>query len=174
MLDAADDFVVAMMAAVEALDSADLPVNVEVRFAHLFGAGPLRDERLAAGKSASDIATDAWHQASTRLPRMRLLFGVDSDPAASAQRAWDAVGEGVLALSSYRVFGLEHQDDEAALEKEGDGTSEKVHGRVASATAACDDFSRAARQAIVESHWRWRKRAAKRSERDMLTHDRST
>jgi hypothetical protein len=153
-----------MMAAVGSVESADMPVNVEVRFAHQFSPGPLRDERLAAGKSALDEATDAWHQAITRLPRIRLLFGVDSDAAVSAQRASDAVGEGVLALSSYRVLGFEHQDDEAALEQEGDETSDTVRVRVAEATAACDDFSRAARGAIVESHWRWRKRAGRRSE----------
>jgi hypothetical protein len=153
MLDAADDFVFAMMAAVGAAESADLPNTLNVRFGHLFSPGVLRDEHEANAIAADTEATDAWHKASQRLPRIRLLFEIDSAAAASAQRASDEVGKAILALAKFRAYGFEHQDDEDALETRGDRTTVVVRGHVKAATAASDDFSRAARAAILESHW---------------------
>jgi hypothetical protein len=70
-------------------------------------------------------------------------------------------------MTQFRGFGIEHQDDEAALESEGDKTSDRVREQVEKARASADDFSRAARQAIIESRWarEVRRRAERRSER---------
>lgn len=152
MLDAADDFVLALEAAAESAGLASLPMMVDVRFGWQFEAGsPHQLERRAKAEAAYEAAIQAWQHADQRLPRIRLLFGVGSVAATSAQSASDAVGEAVLALAELRSFGYEHEGDEPTLEAKTDQTTEFVQSHVQAARASVDDFSRAARKAIIES-----------------------
>lgn len=152
MLDAADDFVTAMTSAQDEVFNASLPV---IGWAHAWQGSPegkLRSDYDDKAQEAFEAGSAAWRTANERVPRIRLLFGVDSPASSAAERASDEIGEAVLRLAEVRGMA----DDGATLgdADEAHRVSSEVATRTHAALAEVNEFSRAARAAIIgERRW---------------------
>ena len=81
MLDAADEFVTAMTRAHEAIESAALPTGLWIEIAWMDMSHAMREDRQAQVEASHAAATSAWESSRQRVPRVALLFGVDSPTA---------------------------------------------------------------------------------------------
>jgi hypothetical protein len=146
MLDAADEFVTAMTKAQDAVSLASLRV---IGWTHAWLSAPESDRRRtteAEAEGAYETASTLWNAAVERVPRIRLLFGVDAPATLAAKRATDELGAGVLMLAQIRAG-----EGAAAMADldEASRVSDQVDSRIDAAAQATNDFSRAARTAIA-------------------------
>ena len=84
---------------------------------------------------------------SERVPRIRLLFGVDAAASSAAERATDSLGEAVIRLAQIR--GTEDEDDDLADPEGAERAHDEIDAHTKAALQALNEFSRAARSAIV-------------------------
>lgn len=148
MLDAADDFVTAVTRAHETIESAALPTGMWVEIAWMDMSDEMREERRAKVETAHAAASSAWESSRQRVPRIALLFGVESRTAEAATRTDDALGTALVGLS--RAY-AESTDPEAEPLDE-NRVVEKATEQLEAARSALRDFSAAANVAIT--NWR--------------------
>jgi hypothetical protein len=75
--------------------------------------------------------------ATERVPRIRLLFGVDAPAALAAQRASDELGEAVVRLAELRSKIGDRNIDGTAMAAESEQAAEGTSNRVPSVPGAC-------------------------------------
>lgn len=146
MLDASDDFVTALTRARSELGLAVWPVMHAVAARR---EGARDEEREAMGEAAFRAANEAFTDADARVPRLTLLFGVESAAAEAARRASQSLGAAVVHLARVRATGGYEEDDGrdiAEIVIECSESEEKCGVEL-------DEFSRAARTAIA---WTWK------------------
>jgi hypothetical protein len=149
MLEAADEFVGAASDAVSTSHRASLQTFPLQLAGHRLSddvADPLIEQAVASiGR-----AREALAEVQRRQPRIRLLFGVDSDAGMHAENASNGVAVSVLAF----------MDRSPRTEDALNESWSRVQAALGTAEASINDFSRAARNAIEGR--RRRGRAAQR------------
>jgi hypothetical protein len=153
MLDAADDFVMAVTLAHEAVESAALPTGLWVEIAWMDLPEEMSEDRQARAEKAHAAASTAWEVCRQRVPRVALLFGVDSPATKAARLADKALGATIVALSADygRTFDSEADPPAENL------VVERAARRLAVATSALRTFSATAHTAIAGERWTWRR-----------------
>ncbi len=143
MLEAADDFVSAYTTAREALRDAEINLRSAESFLSEDILEPLpkewRDERAAAD-AAARAACDALKH---RSPRIALLFGAHTPPHASGSAAYLSLSMVEMSLSLGPQESPEKQESE----------DERRSADSKQADTSLGNFSRQAREAILESTW---------------------
>lgn len=145
MLDAADDFVTTFTLAHEAIDSAALPTGLWVEFSWMTDVPEsIRKDRQSKVEVAHAAASSAWEGSRQRVPRVALLFGVDSPAAEAAQRADDALGTALVGLSQAYAesWGADEPLDENRV-------IDQARDQLEVAGSALREFSTAAHTAIA-------------------------
>jgi hypothetical protein len=154
MLDAADDFVTALIRAHEAIESAALPTGLWVEIAWMDLTDEMSQDRQGRVTEAHAVASAAWEASRQRVPRVALLFGVDSTADKAARLADKALGATLVGLS--RAY-AESFDPEAEPPDE-NLVTERASRRLGVATSALREFSVAAHTAIAGERRSWRLR----------------
>ena len=155
MLDAADEFVTAVTRAQEALGSAAIPTSLWVEIAWMEITDEMREDRQGKVEAAHATANSEWEGARHRVPRVALLFGVDSPTADAARRTDEALGEALVGLSGAYAESL----DPVAEPVDENLILDRATERLDVATSALREFSAAAHTAI-SSRPMWRRSAS--------------
>ena len=137
MLEAADDFVSAAMSAVDRAAEHDLKyslrkLDAEVRTA----TTALSAEHRKEIDELWDSTSEALREAIRRVPRIRLLFGVESEAAAHAKAACDQLGQSMAFFVEIKPEGAEDAQE-----------------LINDAEQRVDQFSAAARRDLTSGGW---------------------
>ena len=154
MLDAADDFVTAVTRAHDAIESAALPTGLWVEFAWMDTPDHIRAERQDKAEAARAAASAAWETSRQRVPRISLLFGVNSPTAEAATRTDEALGEALVGLA--RAYAESHDPENEPMD--GHLVTQRATEHLEAATAELRDFSASAHAAIKGWRPAWRRR----------------
>jgi hypothetical protein len=146
MLDAADDFVTTFTLAHEAIESAALPTGLWVEMeAYRDAPEHMREERQRKVETSRETASAKREASRQRVPRVALLFGVESPTARAAKRADDALGTALVGLA--QAYSESWDPDGEPMD--GDRVTREANERLEVAASALREFSTAAHQAIA-------------------------
>lgn len=157
MLEAADDFVRSVDATGKLLNEAAF---AQMRWSFWTQASSsLAEEAQQRAQETRKRADDAVDEVTGLMARVRLLFGPDANATRHADKTHQNVLEGQGEIYGFLTHYIgdesDSESDELAEDDERDYTDEErerlldsVNSKRESASAALDDFSRAARRAI--------------------------
>lgn len=145
MLDAADEFVTAVTRAHEVIETAALHTGAWVEIAWMEMSDAMREDRQGQSETTRATASAEWESARQRVPRIALLFGIDSPTAEAARRIDDALGEAIVGLS--KAYAESHDPEAEPLDE--NLVAENAIERLEAATSGLREFSSAAHAAIA-------------------------